>query len=120
MSNGSRMAKPVYIPMTDAEWNVLSPARQQALISAGKSSPELQRGARRADCKPHVAKNSRSTGRHCLIYRPSSRTGENPLSGMIGGTMETSASSKPGPRHCPTRPLAAGADSNLQRLLERG
>ncbi|MGA7548806.1 MAG: hypothetical protein WBQ74_12135, partial [Candidatus Sulfotelmatobacter sp.] len=42
-------------------------------------------GARRADGKPHVAKNSRSTGRHCLIYRPSSRTGENPLSGMIGG-----------------------------------
>src|ERR1700730_8089512 len=31
-------------------------------------------------------------GKARLIYRPSSRTGENPLSGMIGGTMETAAS----------------------------
>src|SRR6516164_5731393 len=36
--------------------------------------------------------NTQSTGRPRLICRPSSRTGENPLSGMIGGTMETSAS----------------------------
>src|SRR5262244_3968237 len=36
--------------------------------------------------------NSQSTGRPRLKYRPSSRTGENPLSGMIGGTMETAAS----------------------------
>src|ERR1700730_9248908 len=31
-------------------------------------------------------------GKARLIYRPSSRTGENPLSGMMGGTMETAAS----------------------------
>jgi len=31
-------------------------------------------------------------GRHCLKCQPSSRTGENPPYGMIGGTMETSAS----------------------------
>src|SRR6516164_1442892 len=36
--------------------------------------------------------NTQSTGRPRLKYRPSSRTGENPLSGMIGGTMETAAS----------------------------
>src|SRR5262249_32632306 len=36
--------------------------------------------------------NSQSTGRPRLKYRPSRRTGENPLSGMIGGTMETAAS----------------------------
>jgi len=44
-TNGTRIAKPVYIPTTDAEWNVLSSARQQALISAGKSSPELPKPA---------------------------------------------------------------------------
>jgi len=31
-------------------------------------------------------------GRHCLKCQPSSRTGENPPYGMIGGTVETSAS----------------------------
>jgi hypothetical protein len=31
-------------------------------------------------------------GRRCLICQPSSRTGENPPYGMIGGTVETSAS----------------------------
>jgi hypothetical protein len=30
--------------------------------------------------------------RHCLTCQPSSRTGENPPYGMIGGTVETSAS----------------------------
>ena len=41
MNNGLRIARPSYIPMTDAEWNALSAARQQALISAGRSSSEL-------------------------------------------------------------------------------
>jgi hypothetical protein len=41
MNNGLRIARPSYIPMTDAEWNALSAARQQALISGGKSSAEL-------------------------------------------------------------------------------
>ncbi len=31
-------------------------------------------------------------GRPCLICQPSSRAGENPPYGMIGGTVETSAS----------------------------
>jgi hypothetical protein len=31
-------------------------------------------------------------GRPCLICQPSSRTGENPPYGMIGGMVETSAS----------------------------
>jgi len=31
-------------------------------------------------------------GRRCLTCQPSSRTGENPPYGMIGGTVETSAS----------------------------
>jgi hypothetical protein len=33
-----------------------------------------------------------ATGRPCLICQPSSRTGENPPYGMIGGMVETSAS----------------------------
>jgi hypothetical protein len=42
--------------------------------------------------KPHDAKNSRSTGRPRLIYRPLSRNGENPPYGILGGAVETSAS----------------------------
>jgi len=38
---GTRIAKPSYIPMSDAEWNALSSARQQALIAGGKSSTKL-------------------------------------------------------------------------------
>ena len=37
--------------------------------------------------------------------RPWSRTGENPPYGILGEAMETSASLKPGPRHCLTRLL---------------
>jgi hypothetical protein len=33
-----------------------------------------------------------ASGRHRLTCQPSSRTGENPPYGMIGGTVETSAS----------------------------
>src|SRR6516162_7787783 len=50
--------------------------------------------------------NTQSTGRPRLKYRPSSRTGENPLSGMIGGTMETAASfeARFAPSSYPTEP----------------
>src|SRR5262249_39589213 len=48
--------------------------------------------------------NSQSTGRPRLKYRPSSRTGENPLSGMIGGRWKRRHHSKPDSRHRPTRP----------------
>jgi hypothetical protein len=62
--------------------------------------------------KPHDAKNSWSTGRHRLIDRPSSRTGENPPYGMIGGTMETSASfeARSAPSSYPTLPHSHGLD----------
>jgi hypothetical protein len=40
-TNGTRIAKPFYIPMTDREWDALSDSRKKALISAGKSSAEL-------------------------------------------------------------------------------
>jgi hypothetical protein len=45
-----------------------------------------------------------ASGRHCLICQPSSRTGENPPYGMIGGTVETSASfeARSAPRSYPT------------------
>src|SRR3989454_11941070 len=43
-------------------------------------------------------------GRHCLESQPSSRTGENPPYGMIGGIEETSASfeARSAPRSYPT------------------
>jgi hypothetical protein len=40
-TNGTRIARPSYIPMGVAGWNALSASRQQALISAGKFSCEL-------------------------------------------------------------------------------
>jgi hypothetical protein len=51
-----------------------------------------QRRARRADANRTTRRTRSRTGRPRLIYRPSSRTGENPLYGMIGRTMETAAS----------------------------
>jgi hypothetical protein len=59
----------------------------------------LPRRARRA-----TANRARMrTGRHCWKGRPLSRTAENAPYGISGGAMETSASSKPEPRHRPTR-----------------
>src|SRR5262244_1971224 len=51
-----------------------------------------QRGARRAEANRTTRAEFAVDGKARLKYRPSSRTGENPLSGMIGGTMETAAS----------------------------
>src|SRR5215469_16543960 len=48
-------------------------------------------------------------GRPCLKCQPSSRTGENPPYGMIGGTVETSASFEA--RYAPlSYPTAGGAE----------
>ena len=57
-------------------------------------------------------------GRPCLICQPSSRTGENPPYGMIGGTVETSASFEA--RYAPLSYPTAGGDprwSSLPRQL---
>jgi len=47
-------------------------------------------------------------GRPCLICEPSSRTGENPPYGMIGGMVETSASFEA--RYAPLSHPTAGGD----------
>ena len=53
-----------------------------------------------------------ATGRPCLTCQPSSRTGENPPYGMIGGTVETSASFEA--RYAPlSHPTAGGG----QRMI---
>src|SRR5215831_18682767 len=53
-------------------------------------------------------------GRPCLKCQPSSRTGENPPYGMIGGTMETSASfeARSAPSPHPTGFSRSDASSN--------
>jgi len=53
-------------------------------------------------------------GRRCLKCQPSSRTGENPPYGMIGGIVETSASfeARYAPRSYPT----AGGDQRWSSL----
>src|SRR5215510_7237108 len=65
-------------------------------------------------------------GRSRLTSQPSSRNGENPPCGMIGGTMETAASSEfrnapssypTGPRLGPTR--LRGARGNLRPYRDR-
>src|SRR5262249_52264415 len=65
--------------------------------------------------------NSQSTGRPRLKYRPSSRTGENPLSGMIGGTMETAASfeARFAPSSYPTGPLGQSGNAARTAKLKR-
>ena len=51
-------------------------------------------------------------GRPCLICQPSSRTGENPPYGMIGGMVETSASFEA--RYAPlSHPTAGGRSAML-------
>jgi len=50
-------------------------------------------------------------GRPCLICQPSSRTGENPPYGMIGGTVETSASFEA--RYAPPSYPTAGGGQRL-------
>src|SRR5258708_38014805 len=49
-------------------------------------------------------KRAWKSGRRHLKSLPSSRTGENPPYGMIGGSRKRRHHSKPGPRLDPTRP----------------
>src|SRR5260370_42195843 len=53
-------------------------------------------------------------GRRCLKCQPSSRTGENPPYGMIGGTVETSASFEA--RYAPLPYPTAGGDQRWSSL----
>jgi hypothetical protein len=53
-------------------------------------------------------------GRRCLICQPSSRTGENPPYGMLGGTVETSASFEA--RYAPLSYPTAGGDQRWSSL----
>jgi hypothetical protein len=53
-------------------------------------------------------------GRPCLICQPSSRTGENPPYGMIGGMVETSASFEA--RYAPLSHPTAGGVRQLASL----
>ena len=55
-----------------------------------------------------------ATGRPCLTCQPSSRTGENPPYGMIGGTVETSASFEA--RYAPLSYPTAGGDQRWSSL----
>jgi hypothetical protein len=55
-----------------------------------------------------------SVGRPCLTCQPSSRTGGNPPYGMIGGTVETSASFEA--RYAPLSYPTAGGDQRWSSL----
>jgi hypothetical protein len=55
-----------------------------------------------------------ASGRHRWICQPSSRTGENPPYGMIGGTVETSASFEA--RYAPLSYPTAGGDQRWSSL----
>src|SRR6267142_691818 len=56
-------------------------------------------------------KRAWKSGRRHLKSLPSSRTGENPPYGMIGGSRKRRHHSKPGPRLDPTRPGSLGIDT---------
>src|SRR5271163_2035659 len=53
-------------------------------------------------------------GRRCLKCQPSSRTGQNPPYGMIGGTVETAASFEA--RYAPLSYPTAGGDQRWSSL----
>src|SRR5665811_1733839 len=58
-------------------------------------------------------------GRSRLICQPSSRTGENPPYGMIGGSRKRRHHSKPGPRLDPTRPVRKSAFTQPLKVAPR-
>ena len=81
----------------------------------------MQTGRRRR--MPGAGLNQRCAGRCCPTCRPSSRIGENPPYGMIGGIEETSASfeARSAPRSYPTcwlcRFMALGWHNRPARLV---
>ena len=79
-----------------------------------RSDHEVHEGRRQTGCRTaHAGSRLKplTSGRHRLKSQPSSRTGENPPYGMIGGIEETSASfeARSAPRSYPTE--ATNSDS---------
>src|SRR2546423_14999976 len=70
------------------------PAEQgRATFRGGRGGKGTDEGEHRSIAHArHRAGSACPLGRRCLKCQPSSRTGENPPYGMIGGTVETSAS----------------------------
>jgi hypothetical protein len=79
-------------PWGRAAWS----ARTEVLTSTSSLTQSReyrwQRRARRTEANRLPQRPRVPSGRPCLTYRPWSRTGENPPYGILGGTVETSAS----------------------------
>jgi len=99
---------------SEGPWGgVASAARTEVRKSAafsdtvrGKQRDQLC--ARRTEANRLPRRPRVQSGRLCLTYRPWSRTGENPPYGILGGTVETSASfeARYAPPSYPTRAIA--------------
>ena len=91
-------------PTTAVHYRILSPDSEREQCS----DHEMYEGRRQTGCRSAHAgsrlKLRDVPGRFRLICQPSSRTGENPPYGMIGGIEETSASfeARSAPRSYPT------------------
>jgi hypothetical protein len=101
-----------YPPSKAVHCRALGPA-QYGITDVGHEVHEGRRQTRRRSA--HAGSRLKLIdvlGRSRLISQPSSRTGENPPYGMIGGSWKRRHHSKPGPRQDPTR--LRGAESNLR------
>src|SRR5262252_5956692 len=99
-----------YPPSTAVHWRVTDPT----LSGIFGDTTAMHEGRRQTNTGPAHAgsrlKLSDALGRRRPKCHPSSRTGENPPYGMIGGSRRRRHHSKPGPRLDPTR--LRGVSSN--------
>ena len=91
-------------PTTAVHYRILSPDSEREQCSDHEMHEGRKQTGRRSAHAGSRLKLSDVPGRSRLIRQPSSRTGENPPYGMIGGIEETSASfeARSAPRSYPT------------------
>src|SRR6516164_1008004 len=99
-----------YPPPTAVHWRVTDPTLSGIFVD----TTAMHEGRKQTNTGPaHAGSRLKLTdalGRRRPKCHPSSRTGENPPYGMIGGSRRRRHHSKPGPRLDPTR--LRGAPSN--------
>src|SRR5215472_574969 len=107
-----------YPPSTAVHWRVTDPTLSGIFVDMNA----MHEGRKQTNTGPSHA-GSRLTltdvlGRRRPKCHPSSRTGENPPYGMIGGSRRRRHHSKPGPRLDPTRLRGAPSNGRLYRNRE--
>src|SRR6516165_3751432 len=97
-----------YPPSTAVHWRVTDPTLSGIVVDTNAMHEGRKQTNTWAAYAGSRLKLSDALGRRRPKCHPSSRTGENPPYGMIGGIEETSASFEAGPRLDPTRLRGSG------------